>query len=127
MKDFKKYFRIPAAPEILYQALTNENTIRLWTGAPATMKEEPGTAFSLWDGSITGTNISFEPPKKIVQHWDFGEREVPSVVTLKFHPDKKDFTSLEVSHTNIPDEDFENITHGWIDIYIASLIDFYTD
>lgn len=127
MKDFKKYYRVPAEPDILYQALTNANTIRLWTGEEAIMEEIPGTNFSLWDGSITGINIEFAPTQKIVQHWDFGDRETPSVVTIKLHPDKKGFTSLEITQTNIPDEDFENIANGWTDIYISSLIDFYKE
>ena len=126
MKDFKKYYHIPAEPEIVYQALTNEHTIRLWTGEPAEMSEDPGSEFSLWDGSITGTNIEFEPGKKIVQHWDFGEQETPSVVTIKLHPEKTG-TSLELRHTNIPDEDYEDISTGWTDTYMASLIDFYQD
>ena len=127
MKDFKKYYRVPAEPDILHQALTNANTIRLWTGEEAIMEEMPETIFSLWDGSITGINIEFVPPQKIVQHWDFGDQETPSVVTIKLHPDKKGFTSLEITQTNIPDEDFENIANGWTDIYISSLIDFYKE
>lgn len=125
LKNFKKYFRIPAEPEIVYLALTKQHTIRLWTGANAEMNDEPGTRFSLWDGSITGTNVAFEEGKKIVQHWDFGEQETPSEVTIKLHEDKNGSTSLEVIQTNIPDEDFENILNGWADIYISSLIDFY--
>jgi len=125
LKDFKKYYRIPADSDLVYKALTNENTIRLWTGEAATMNEVPGSVFSLWGGSITGTNIEFEPGRKIVQRWDFGDQETPSIVTIILHPDKK-YTSAEVRHTHIPDEDYEDICTGWTDTYMASLIDFYT-
>ncbi|MES2427845.1 MAG: ATPase, partial [Bacteroidota bacterium] len=37
MKDFKKYYIIPAAPDEVYMALTNPLTIELWTGDLAEM------------------------------------------------------------------------------------------
>lgn len=46
MKDFKKYYRLPVAPDIVYAALVNEHTIQLWTGEPAVMQAIPGTEFS---------------------------------------------------------------------------------
>ena len=125
MKSFKKYFIIPATPGEVYLALTNPLTIQLWTGTPAVMSTEPNSTFSLWDDSITGTNISFENDKKIVQHWDFGDQSEPSVVTIKLHEHPKG-TSVELHHTNIPDEAWAEITEGWEDTYFASLIEFYT-
>ncbi len=126
MKEFKKYFIIPAPPEEVYLALTNEPTVMLWTGAPAQVDAQPDGEFSLWDDSIVGHFIELEPNKKIVQEWYFGEQEAASIVTMKLHEDKKG-TSLEVRHINIPDEAFEDILEGWEDPYMASLIDFYTD
>lgn len=126
MKDFKKYYTIPAPPEDVYLALTVETTIELWTGDRAVMKAEPGTEFSMWDESIVGKNLEFEPNKKIVQQWYFGEQEEPSIVTIKLHP-HNDGTSLEVRHTNIPDDDYEDIAEGWTHSYAAGLIDFYDE
>ena len=60
MKDFKKYYRIAATPEEIYTALTNPLTLELWTGETALMSTEPGSEFSLWEGSIVGKNIEFE-------------------------------------------------------------------
>lgn len=124
MKDFKRYFEIPAEPEIVYQALTRPDTIRLWTGEEANMSTEPGSEFSLWGGSIEGRNLEFVENSKIVQEWYFGEQEPASIVTMKLHPHKKG-TSLELLHTNIPDDAFQDITEGWVDTYMAALIDFY--
>ena len=124
MKDLKKYFIIDAPPENVYQALTNAATIQLWSGEPVIMEPVEGTEFSLWDESITGKNISFIPGKKIVQQWYFGEQAEPSIVTIILHEDKKG-TSAELRHTNIPDDDFDNIANGWVENYFGSLIDFY--
>lgn len=124
MKDFKKYFLIPATPDQVYLALTTEATIQLWTGDKVEMIAEPGTEFSLWDGSIVGKNLEFEKDRRIVQQWYFGEQEEDSIVTIKLHPHGVG-TSAELKHTNIPDSDFDDIVEGWTDAYFGSLQDFY--
>ena len=88
--------------------------------------EEPGTEFSFWDGDIVGKNLEFEPGKKIVQQWYFGEDNPDSIVTIKFHADKKG-TSLEFVQTNIPEEDYEEFTAGLEEYYFGSLIDFFEE
>lgn len=126
MKDYKKHFLITAPPEDVYRALTLPATIQLWTGEKAEMSTEPGSEFSMWDGSIEGKNLEFETDRKIVQEWYFGDQEAPSIVTIILHPDKKG-TDAELRHTNIPDEDFEDIVEGWNDVYFGALIDFYKE
>ncbi len=124
MKDYKKYFIIPAEPEEVYAALTNPATIQLWSGEPAEMSTVPGSEFSLWDGSISGRNIEFTEGKKIVQEWFFGDQVAQSIVTIVLHQDKKG-TSAELRHTNIPDEDYSDIVEGWNEVYFGALQDFY--
>ena len=125
MKDFKKYFIINAEPEIIYVALTNPYTIRLWSGEEAKMSTIEGSEFSLWEGSIVGKNLSFDENKKIVQQWYFGEKE-ESIVTIKLHKHKQG-TSVELHHTNIPDEAYEDIIEGWNFNYFDALSEFYDD
>ena len=125
MKDFKKYYIIPAEPAEVYLALTLPATLRLWTGEEAEMSTEPGSEFSLWEGSIEGKNIAFEEGKKIVQEWYFGDQEEKSIVTIKLHPHKQG-TSAELLHTNIPDEAYDEMVEGWNDSYFGSLTDFYS-
>jgi uncharacterized protein YndB with AHSA1/START domain len=126
MKDFKKYFIISAPPEDVYLALTNPNTIHLWSGELAEMSTVPNSEFSLWEGSISGKNLEFEENKKIVQQWYFGDQAEDSIVTIKLHPNAQG-TSVELKHTNIPDEDFAEITEGWTHTYFGSLQEFYEE
>jgi activator of HSP90 ATPase len=90
------------------------------------MSTEPDSEFSLWEGAISGKNLEFEKDKKIVQQWYFGEQEEPSIVTIKLHPHESG-TSVELKHTNIPDQDFDDIKDGWINAYFGSLQDFYQE
>ena len=125
MKDYKKYYIIPATPEEVYLALTLPYTIQLWTGEQAEMSTEPGSEFSLWEGSIAGKNIAFEENKKIVQQWYFDGQEAESIVTIKLHQHKQG-TSAELQHTNIPDEAYKEMVEGWDDNYFGLLIRFYS-
>jgi uncharacterized protein YndB with AHSA1/START domain len=124
VKDYKKYYLIPATPAEVYMALTNPLTLELWTGDAAEMSTEPGSEFSLWDGSIVGKNLEFEPDKKIVQQWYFDGQPEASIVTIKLHPDKAG-TSAELRHTNIPDEGYDDFVEGWNNSYFGALVDFY--
>ncbi|MCZ8072102.1 MAG: SRPBCC domain-containing protein [Bacteroidota bacterium] len=126
MKDFKKYYLISAPPSDVYLALTNPLTIHLWSGEEAVMSTEPGSEFSLWEDSIVGKNLEFEPNKKIVQQWYFEGQEEPSIVTIKLHEDKKG-TSVELRHSNIPDEAYDDIVEGWTEQYFGALQEFYEE
>jgi len=124
VKDFKKYYIIPATPAEVYMALTNPVTMELWTGEEAEMSTVPGSEFSMWEGSIVGKNLEFEPDKRIVQQWYFEGQPEESIVTIKLHPDKAG-TSVELRHTNIPDADYDDMVDGWNNNYFGALADFY--
>jgi activator of HSP90 ATPase len=124
MKDFKKSFRINAEPSDIYSALTNPYTIELWSGYPAKMSEEPGSEFSLWEDDITGRNIEFVRDRKVVQEWNFGNQDQKSIVTITIKPDGEN-SEVTVEHTNIPDEDFADISEGWREFYIGAIVSFF--
>ncbi len=126
MKDLKKYYIVHTTPDMLYLALTNPTIIKLWSGDDAEMSTTPNSEFSLWEGNICGKNLEFEENKKIVQEWFFGEKQEPSIVTIILHEHKQG-TSVELRHTNIPEEDFKDIVEGWNDQYFGALQDFYTE
>jgi activator of HSP90 ATPase len=125
MKNIKKHYLIKASAEDIFTALTNPLTIEIWTGATAVMEPVAGTEFSLWDGEISGINLEIEPGKKIVQEWYFEDEEgmepsQKSIVTIKLHGEGSS-TDLELLHTNIPDEAFDNIADGWDRYYFKPL------
>jgi activator of HSP90 ATPase len=124
MKTFKKSFKINAEPADVYSALTNPYTIELWTGYPAVMSTEPGSEFSLWEGDITGKNIEFIQDKKVVQEWDFGDNPEKSLVIITIQKDRDD-SIVTVEHSNIPDEDFEDIAEGWREYYFGAINTFF--
>jgi activator of HSP90 ATPase len=123
LPDYKKYYILAGTPEEVYMALTNPVSLRLWTNEEAVMSTEPGSEFSLWDGSIVGKNLEFIENKKIVQQWYFGDG-TESIVTIKLHA-LPEGTSVELRHTNIPAEDYEDIVDGWNETYFGNLSVFF--
>ena len=121
MKTFKESFQINAPASDIYSALTNPVTIELWSGYPAVMSTIPGSEFSLWDGDITGKNIEFITDRKVVQEWYFGDQKEESIVTITISPNA-DNSVVKVEHTNIPDEDFNDIEEGWREFYIGAIV-----
>jgi activator of HSP90 ATPase len=124
MQTFHKFYNLRANPEEVYNAIVKPLSIELWSGMSAVMEEIPGTEFSLFDGDITGRNIEFVPNEKIVQEWYFGEEEEKSIVTIELKADKS-YTTVELTHTNIPDEAFENMKEGWNEYYFGALKDYF--
>jgi activator of HSP90 ATPase len=124
MKTFKKIFKINAEPSDIYSALTNPNTIELWSGYSAKMSTEPGSEFSLWEGDITGKNLEFISDRKVVQEWYFGDQPEKSIVTINITPDGEN-SQVTVEHSNIPDEDFTDISEGWREYYMEAIKNFF--
>ncbi len=123
MKDFKYYISIDTEPEDVYACLTNPFTIELWSDMPAKVEAVPDTEFEIFDGGIVGKMLELEPNKKVIQEWYFGDQEYPSIATILIHPDKGK-VSVELRHTNIPDEDFKDITDGWKKFYLGRIKEF---
>ncbi|MEG2339850.1 MAG: SRPBCC domain-containing protein [Odoribacter sp.] len=118
--DFQYKLEMAADAEEVFAALTNPFQIELWSGYPADMKAEVGYVFSLWEGDITGVNLQITPNCLLVQEWFFGEQKEPSIVrlTLKKNGGR---TAVELTHTNIPEEVYEEITEGWREYYLGSI------
>jgi uncharacterized protein YndB with AHSA1/START domain len=120
MKNLRKTIHIKVPRETVFNAITNPLTIELWTGYEARMEAIPGSEFSMFDGDISGRIRTFESPSLLEQVWDFGEQEEESLVRIELfeEPGK---TRLELIHTNIPDEFYENIEEGWRNSYLGAL------
>ncbi len=124
MQELRKYYRIKGTPPEIFAALTNPISISLWTGSQAKMIPEPGTEFSLFDGDIEGMNLAFEKDNKIIQEWYFGDQQEKSIVTITLRSDRH-YTKIELHHTNIPDDAFEEMAYGWDSYYFGGLKGFF--
>lgn len=120
MKSIKQTYEINASIDKVWDALVNPNIIEKWGGGPAKMSDRKGFEFELWGGEIYGKNIEIVKNKKLVQEWFSGKWDKPSIVTflLSFSGNK---TTVELIHTDIPDNEADDISKGWKDYYMIPL------
>jgi len=120
MKDFKTAIKMKGELEDVWAAFTNPFAIELWSGYPAKFEAKENSEFELWEGDICGRNLKVIDQEELVQEWYFGEQEEASIATIKMFQQKK-IVRVIVTHTNIPDEAFEEITEGWEEYYLKSI------
>jgi uncharacterized protein YndB with AHSA1/START domain len=126
MKNIRKTVHIKATREEIFTAITNPLTIELWSGFPAVMKPVPNTPFSMFDGDITGTLLAIEPPARLEQQWDFGDQSAPSIALIELS-EEGNKTRIELNHSNVPDEAFDNINTGWKEYFFGALKSYLED
>lgn len=109
----------------LFEILMDENRWKGFTQSNARISKEVGGEFSIFDGSVTGTNLELQEGKLIVQKWRFGSWSdgVQSTVRLVFEEPESGVTVVKLTHTDVPEEDrygnatvVENTERGWRDL-----------
>ena len=124
MKTIKQAYFIKSSLSKVWGALTDPKQIDKWGGGPSKMNDKLDTKFSLWGGSIWGTNTKVIPEKELVQDWysDSNNRkwESPSIVTFQLK-ENKDGVNLFLLHDNVPDADEKDINAGWKIYYLGPL------
>lgn len=123
VRDFKTRVKIKAESEDVYAALTNPFTIELWSGYPATMPSAVPGEFEMWEGDISGRILELEPDSKIVQEWYFGDQVAASLATIKIFP-QGGKVQVDLTHTNIPEEAFDDIAEGWEKFILGAIQEF---
>nr|GMD00216.1 activator of 90 kDa heat shock protein ATPase homolog [Ipomoea batatas] len=109
----------------LYEILMDENRWKGFTQSNARISREVGGEFSIFDGSVSGTNLELQEGKLIVQKWRFGSWPdgIHSTVRLSFDEPEPGVTMIKLIHTDVPEEDrygnetvVENTERGWRDL-----------
>ncbi|KAJ7975987.1 activator of 90 kDa heat shock protein ATPase-like [Quillaja saponaria] len=109
----------------LFEILMDENRWKGFSQSNAKISKEVSGEFSIFDGSVTGTNVELQEAKLIVQKWRFGSWPdgIHSLVRLTFDEPEPGVTVVKLTHTDIPEEDrygnatvVENTERGWRDL-----------
>ena len=110
---------LPAPPDRLFDMYLDPVEHAAFTGAPVTISATPGSAFSAFDGVLTGTMLQVAPKRLIVQSWrspHWAPADLDSTLILTFVPEK-DGGRIELTHVNVVDADFAGVSHGWERFY----------
>jgi activator of HSP90 ATPase len=126
-----------APPKRLYDALTiaaqfqkveslsdAAKSMNLATN-PVTISTEPGGAFSIFGGYITGRQIELVPSERIVQAWRVGNWAPGQYSLARFQLAANGVgTTLTFDHTGFPVGDGEHLSEGWVLNYWQPLTKF---
>jgi uncharacterized protein YndB with AHSA1/START domain len=110
---------VPASPEQIYEAFIDAKKHSAFTGSKATSSPKVGGKFTAWDGYISGKNLELERGKRIVQEWittDWPQGYPPSRLELTFTKTKGG-TEISMVHSNVPEEQANDIAEGWNEFY----------
>ncbi len=120
-KPIRKSYVINASVSTVWDALVNPKTIDRWGGGKAVMSDHEGAPFSLWNGDIHGKNLKVIREKKLVQEWIAGRKWTkPSKATFTLRADR-DKTRVELVHTGVPENEWDEINDGWDWYYLGEL------
>lgn len=119
-KTIEQEIVIKATPHEVYEAFMDSKKHSKLTDGKAKVSREIGGKFSIFEGSINGTNVELEQDKKIVQKWRSEEEEWPakhySIVSLIFEPIKEG-TLVKFTHAKIPSVVYDSVRDGWNTYY----------
>jgi activator of HSP90 ATPase len=119
---------IPTDPKQVYEAFMDAKIHSEFTGSKATCNPIVGGRFTAWDGYIFGKNLELEEGKKIVQEWKTTEwlkGYAPSRFELSFIR-VKEGTKVVMVHSNVPDEQANELADGWNEFYWAPLKKYFS-
>lgn len=106
-------------PDRLFDMYLDARSHAAFTGAPAVVEPRAGTAFSAFDGILSGKILHVEPKRLTVQTWrskNFPSGAIDSVLVLSFWT-QGDGARIELVHVNVADEDFAGVSQGWEKYY----------
>jgi activator of HSP90 ATPase len=91
--------------------------------APSTLSKEPGSAFALFGGYVTGRQIELVPNARIVQAWRAGSWKAGdySIVTWTLAPADQG-TKLSLDHGGFPAGEAVHLADGWKGNYFEPLV-----
>lgn len=122
---------VEAAPEQVYEALTNGEKFAAATGMPARVGHREGEPFALFGGRIEGRQVELVPGERVVQVWRCGgehpepwEPGVYSVVRFALEPEGE-ATRVVIDHIGIPPEQEGRIESGYPTFYGDPLVRYF--
>ena len=106
---------LPAPADVLYASYLDAAKHAAITGAPVTIGAEPGSPFSAFGGSISGTTLAVVPSRLIVQSWratHFNDDDPDSTLILTFVPEGSN-GRIDLVQIDVPEVDYQGVTEGW--------------
>jgi uncharacterized protein YndB with AHSA1/START domain len=121
MPTIHQQVKFKATPQRVFDILTSSKLFADASGAPADIGTEPGSAFSMFGGMITGRTLESTPGKNLIQAWRAGNWApgLYSIVRFELEGDSQDGkrTLLSLDHSGFPPSAKDELEKGWQAMY----------
>jgi uncharacterized protein YndB with AHSA1/START domain len=114
---------IPATRERIFAAWMDSDQHSAFTGDRAEIDPTVGGLHSSFDGYASGTTMSLEPFRRIVQTWrstDFPQASADSLLEITLE-ETVGGTLLTLLHSEIPTGQSDRCREGWLRLYLEPL------
>jgi activator of HSP90 ATPase len=117
---------LPAAPERVYELLTNGAKLGEATGQPGKGGGSAGAYFSLFDGWLDGRQIELIPGERVVQAWRFTDWDpgVYSIVRFSLAAEGSG-TKVIVDQHGVPETVQEHVATNWKGFYFDPMARYF--
>jgi activator of HSP90 ATPase len=118
---------VAAEPKAVYAAWMSSKGHAAMTGSGAKISAKVGSAYTAWDGYISGKTLELEPGSRIVQSWrttDFESGEPDSHLEVLLEK-AKGGTKVTLVHTDIPAGHGAEYRKGWLDFYFKPMKEYF--
>jgi len=124
---FETSTTLAARPKEVYRAWLDSRAHAAFVGSTAEIDPRVGGTFEIFDGYIKGSNLSLEPPRRIVQAWrttEFPEGSPDSRLEILVAAEGAR-TRLTLVHTDTPDGQGPRYAAGWEEHYLAPMREYF--
>jgi len=118
---------LPAPAPRLYEMYMDSETHGEFTGAPAKISEEPGSAFEAFGGLLLGTTLQVIKHRLIVQSWrsvNFVDEDPDSTLIITFTAEDDGDGRIDLLHLDVPENDYQGVSGGWESRYFTPWLDY---
>ena len=117
-------FRTTAAE--LFETFTARDRLAAFTRSPPTVFDgaHPGGKFALFGGNVSGSYVTLEEPRKLVQNWRLGQWPEGHFSKLEIGFDQNDVDSVTVMRVKwegVPIGQEEVTRRNWGEYYVKSI------
>ena len=107
---------LPASASELYDMYMDADTHSDFTGSPAKISAEAGSAFEAFGGLLVGTTLQAIRPRLIVQSWrsvNFDKDDGDSTLIISFTDEEDNEGRIDLVHLDVPEGDYQGVSGGW--------------
>jgi activator of HSP90 ATPase len=118
-KAIQQSVRLAASPEELFDTFFDSKKHSAATGGSAKASRKVGSAFTAWNGQLSGRNLLIVPNRLIVQAWratHWKANEADSILVLEFSK-APGGAQIDLVHVNVPQHDHKGVSQGWRKYY----------